>query len=138
MTDPNAAPPEGEHPPAAVHVVPVPVLVGVFLALMVLTYLTVEATRFDLGGWNLVIAMGIATLKAALVAMFFMHLLYDKPFNALIFVAALVFVAFFIALTLLDTLEYQPDTDPWTLGTSSAAMGGRQAEVPREPFRPGC
>lgn len=92
-----------------VHVVPLWVLCAVFAALLVFTALTVAATWFDLGGWNLILAMAIATVKAALVVLYFMHLRYDNPFNALVFIAALVFVALFISLTLLDTMQYQPD-----------------------------
>ena len=93
--------------------VSVRVLLTVFALLMVLTVLTVSATRIDLGDWNLVIAMVIATAKAALVALYFMHLRYDHPFNALVFVAALLFLTLFISLALLDTLEYQPDIESW-------------------------
>ena len=117
MTDPTALEPKDDRPVAppglAAHVVPVPVLLGVFAALMVFTYLTVAAAGVDLGDWNLPIAIGIATLKASLVALYFMHLRYDNPFYALIFLVGLWFVALFISLTLLDTLEYQPDTNPW-------------------------
>ena len=91
------------------HVMPVPVLLAVFLALIALTALTVAATWVDLGSFNLAIAMGIATVKAALVALFFMHLLYDRPFNALAFCAGLLFVTLFLALTLLDTVQYQSE-----------------------------
>ena len=56
------------------------------------TVATVAATWVDLGGWNLWIALGIATVKASLVALYFMHLRYDNPFYALIFVTALVFL----------------------------------------------
>ncbi len=90
---------------------PVPALLGVFAVLMVLTALTVAATWVDLGGWNLWIAMGIATVKASLVALYFMHLRYDHPFNGLVFLVALAFLAVFISLALLDTLEYQPEVE---------------------------
>jgi cytochrome c oxidase subunit 4 len=93
------------------HVVPLPVLLAVFAALIVLTVLTVGATRFDLGGWNLGIALGIATVKAALVALYFMHLRYDHPFHAVVFLVALLFLALFLSLTLLDTMQYQPDIE---------------------------
>ena len=92
-----------------VHVVPVVVLLAVFAVLMILTVTTVAATWIDLGALNLWIAMGIATVKAALVALFFMHLLYDHPFNSLVFVVALVFLCLFVGITLLDTIEYQPE-----------------------------
>ena len=103
------APSLADQPHPWVHVVPAAVLVTVFAALLVLTFATVAATWKDLGQWNLWIAMGIATLKAGLVALYFMHLRYDHPFHALIFLVALVFLTIFVSITLLDTLEYQGD-----------------------------
>ena len=47
--------------------------------------------------------MGIATIKASLVAMFFMHLKDDNRFNVLIFVGALVFMGVFFVYTMNDT-----------------------------------
>jgi cytochrome c oxidase subunit 4 len=95
------------------HVVPVPVLLGVFAALVALTAATVAATWIDLGSGNLWIAMGIATAKAALVALYFMHLRYDRPLHALIFLIGLVMLTLFLALTLIDTLQYQPTIETW-------------------------
>jgi cytochrome c oxidase subunit IV len=95
------------------HAVPLPVLAAVFAALLLLTLLTVAVTWYDLGSWNLIIALGIATCKAALVVLFFMHLRYDNPFYAIVFVTALLFVALFLGLTLLDTFQYQPDIQAW-------------------------
>lgn len=116
MTDPadTESTPEPDGPPQ-VHVVPAPVLVGVFAALILLTAVTVLAAepRFDFGGWNLVIAMVIATVKASLVALYFMHLRYDHPLYGLIFVAALVFLALFVSLTMVDTLQYRHDIINW-------------------------
>jgi cytochrome c oxidase subunit 4 len=106
---------ESTHPAATpgheeiAHVMPPYVLVGVFIALIVLTVVTVAATWIDLGELNLWLAMGIASVKAVLVALYFMHLRYDNPVNALLFVGALVFVALFLTLTLMDTMEYQPE-----------------------------
>jgi cytochrome c oxidase subunit IV len=82
-------------------------------ALLLMTLLTVAAARCDLGSWNLIIALGIATIKAALVVLFFMHLRYDNPFYAIVFITALLFVALFLGLTLLDTTQYQPDIQAW-------------------------
>ncbi len=112
MTDPASPISSDEHQGLA-HVVPVRVLLTVFALLMVLTVLTVSATRVDLGDWNLVIAMGIATAKGALVALYFMHLRYGHPFNALVFVTGLLFLTLFVSLALLDTLEYQPAIESW-------------------------
>lgn len=91
------------------HVMPPSVLIGTFLALVALTVLTVAMSYLPLGSIELMVAMGIATVKAFLVAFYFMHLRYDKPLNSLLVVFSLVFVALFISLTLIDSLAYQPD-----------------------------
>ncbi len=118
------APSHDEHPIA--HVMPLPVLLGVFAALIALTFLTVAATWVDLGGFNLPIAMAIATVKATLVALYFMHLRYDAPFNGLALLAALLFVGLFIVVTLLDTIQYQPDVQQYRDRAGASAPGGDQ------------
>ena len=90
------------------HVVPLKVLFGIFVALLVLTYITVAVTMIDLGSLNLWIAMGIATVKGALVVLYFMHLRYDSPFNSIIFLTAIVFLFLFLGITIMDTIAYQP------------------------------
>ena len=45
---------------------------------------------------NVIIAMLIASLKASLVALFFMHLRWDKPMNAIIFCSTLFFLGLFL------------------------------------------
>ncbi len=84
------------------HVMPLSLLFGVFTALVLLTLLTVVAAQFSFGAWEVWVSLGIATIKAALVAIYFMHLRYDRPFNAVVFLSAIVFVALFLALTLMD------------------------------------
>ena len=91
------------------HVVPVWLLVGVFAVLILLTGLTLAATWLDMGALNLLVALVIATIKAALVALYFMHLRYDHPFNAFVFVVALVFLGLFVGITLMDVRLYQPE-----------------------------
>ncbi len=91
------------------HIVDWKVLIGVLTALLVLTYLTVKVTEFDLGPLNIVIALGIATVKATLVCLFFMHLYYDQPFNSLVLVSSVLFVLVFILFSLIDLSAYQPD-----------------------------
>ena len=70
-------------------------------ALLVLTVITVYASYLDFGSMNTVVALLIATIKASLVALFFMHLRHDK-FNGVIFVGGLLFLAIFIIWTLFD------------------------------------
>ncbi len=84
------------------HPLPLPLLFGVFLALTLLTVITVGQASFDLGSYDVIVVMVIATIKALLVGAFFMHLAYDKPFNILWFVGSFVFVALFIMFTLFD------------------------------------
>lgn len=91
------------------HVMPVRMLVGVFLALVLLTVLTVVATYFPTGSLEIWISLGIATVKASLVAAYFMHLRYDNPLNAVLFAFGLLFVALFVGFLLLDTQQYQSD-----------------------------
>lgn len=94
------------------HVLPLKVLAVVWVALLILTVVTVGVTRFDLGSMNLWVAMAIATVKGGLVALYFMHLRYDRPFNAVIFITALLFVGLFVGLSMTDTEAYQPDLIP--------------------------
>jgi len=102
----------GEAEEHLAHIVPAQVLLGVWVALMVLTYLTVGAVKFDLGGLNLWIALGIATAKATLVALYFMHLRYERGLYVVVFLGALFFVLLFVGLALLDTSAYQPEIIP--------------------------
>ncbi len=89
------------------HAAPLWILGGVCAALMILTYITVTATYIDLGSeGNLILAMGIATVKAALVVLFFMHLYWDKPQNSFVFISSLIFVTLFIVFAMMDTLQY--------------------------------
>lgn len=92
------------------HVVPLKLLFGIGGALLFFTAVTVWVTYIDLGrSGNLIIAMAIATVKAGLVCAYFMHLRWDRPFNALVFVSSLLFVSLFISMLLLDKSEYEPD-----------------------------
>ncbi len=100
------------HGPRVGHIVGWPTLVATWAALMALTYVTVRATDFDLGGLNLSLAMAIATVKAALVVLYFMHLRHDRPINALVFIISLSALALFLVLAMLDTAHYQDTLIP--------------------------
>ncbi len=82
-----------------VHISSTRFYVGVFAALICLTIATVKVSYYDFGSANIVIAMLIATMKASLVAAFFMHLRYDQLFNTLAFLGAFLFLGIFILLT---------------------------------------
>ena len=91
------------------HVVPASVLINVFTALIVLTVITVIASYMPFGALETWVALGIATVKAGLVAAYFMHLRYDNPLNAVLFVFGLLFVALFVGLILMDVEQYNSD-----------------------------
>ena len=110
MTDSNAAA-HHTHSDDGHHNVPLRTLILTLVALLILTWATVAVYWIDLGPANLWIALGIATIKAILVAMFFMHLYYGRPFNAIAFLIAVGFVLLFISATMFDTARYQPYVD---------------------------
>lgn len=72
-------------------------------ALLVLTVITVGASYIDFGVGNVAIALIIASIKATLVALFFMHLRWDKPVNGIIAMAGFLFLGIFLMFDLLDS-----------------------------------
>lgn len=107
-------------------VVPWQILLGVLLTLLFFTALTVFQAQFEkhaahdwgwvIPGWvNIVLAMGIATIKGTLVALFFMQLRYDKGINVLLFLFTLFAVWLFIMFTSLDLNNRGLVTD-WRAG----------------------
>ncbi len=106
--------------------------------LLFLTVVTVGASyiQFGSGSANIVIALTIATIKATFVALFFMHLLHDKPVNAVIAVAGFLFLGIFLLFVMLD-LGARRDANPQNLravpgAEASATAGGPPAEAPKE------
>lgn len=81
-------------------------------ALFILTALTVAVYYIHIPEpWNMVVAMGIAIFKAALVALFFMNLWWDERFNSMILIFSVLFFGLLVGLTLIDTL-YRPEIVP--------------------------
>ncbi|EYF06504.1 cytochrome C oxidase subunit IV family protein [Chondromyces apiculatus] len=85
------------------HVLPLKIYISTWIALMVFTVITVAVSYVDFGDFNLWIAMLIATCKASLVALLFMHLRWDERFNSIILVSSLIFLGIFIGFTMSDT-----------------------------------
>ena len=106
------------------HVATIKTLVATGGTLLVLTLVTVLATKIDFGAnINLAIAMVIAVTKATLVVLFFMHLRYDRLFHSVIFVSALLAASLFVGFTLMDTGQYQ-HTNIWHPSAPPAAPVG--------------
>lgn len=93
------------------HAMPLSTLIAVFVSLIALTILTVYMSNIRLGSAEIFVSMGIATVKAILVAVYFMHMRHDKPLNILLVVFSLFFMTLFIAFTLVDSSEYQGEID---------------------------
>jgi len=84
------------------HIVSKKTYIGTFTCLLFLTFITVVASRVDLGGLNTPISLGIAILKATIVALFFMGLFWDKGINAIFVIGAVLCVLIFVAFTFSD------------------------------------
>ncbi|MGA3121496.1 MAG: cytochrome C oxidase subunit IV family protein [Polyangiaceae bacterium] len=104
---------------------------AIFGLLVVLTIITVKVSYYDFGSLNIVVALLIATIKASLVAAFFMHLRHDNLFNTIAFLSAFLFLSLFILLTYDDLgRRGQIDNDyggTIQLDTGLAAPGGLPA-----------
>lgn len=83
-------------------IIPLKYYVGTFIALLILTVITVLASRVDLGILNTPMALGIAILKMSLVSAFFMGLRWEKEISLVMFIGAFVAVAIFFLLTFSD------------------------------------
>ncbi|BCR06058.1 cytochrome-c oxidase [Desulfuromonas versatilis] len=86
------------------HIVGYSTFVAVWLALLVLTAITVAVSRIHLGPLNIWVALGIASVKSGLVIAFFMHMKYEGRLLRLSLFAALVTLAIFIGFTFFDVL----------------------------------
>ena len=84
------------------HVVPVRVYLLVFAALVIFTGITVEAARHDFGALNTPVALGIATTKALLVILFFMHVKYADKLTWVVVASGFVMLGFLLLITLAD------------------------------------
>lgn len=112
------------------HVVHPKILFATALGLVVLTVLTVSSARIDfaqldLPELNVFIALAIAVLKASLVCLFFMHLRWDRPFNAFVLVTALSLVGLFISFAMTDSFEYQHEI----IHGESTVIQGKLSEI---------
>ncbi|MEO1583032.1 MAG: cytochrome C oxidase subunit IV family protein [Planctomycetota bacterium] len=141
----NPADPHGFHAADDHHghvIVPWQTLLGVLLTLLVFTVITVFQAQFekhaayvwgwDIPGWvNIVLAMAIATVKGALVVLFFMQLWWDRGVNALLFLFTIFAVWLFLMFTMID-LSGRTSNVEWRGGEIVA--GGSGVGIDREGF----
>ena len=84
------------------HISPLSLYIGIFVALMVLTAVTVFAAFVNLGRFNAPVALGIAILKATLVILYFMHVKYSSRLTKLTVATGLFFLVILLAETMMD------------------------------------
>ncbi len=116
----------------------------VWAALMVLTAVTVAVWKTDFSyGARVVIALAVALAKAALVAVFFMHLWEEQGVARLVLVVSGLFVVLLIGLTLADNATRFPYANPpysesWKDAPYQRAAPPLQAEPPSIRTSPGA
>jgi cytochrome c oxidase subunit IV len=95
------------------HVVSWQLNLAILVILLFLTLVTVAVTLVDLGASaNLAIALLVAVAKAALVLLYFMHLRWDAPFNAVALIGSMLFVMLFIVVAIMDTDQNMRNLTP--------------------------
>lgn len=91
------------------HIASPKLYITIFAILMVCTLLTVGAAKVDLnqyfGGFNIIVALSIAVLKASLVVLFFMHARYSPGRTHLVIIAALFWLAVMLVMTMSDYIS---------------------------------
>ena len=95
-----------EHAPH-IHITPLWQYFLVFGALTLGTILTYAASLVNLGWANTPIALVIATIKAVLVILFFMHLIHSTRLTYIVVIGAFLWLAVLFVLIFADVLTRQ-------------------------------
>ena len=93
---------EHQHPE---HIVHPGTYLAIIISLLILTGLTVYAAYVNLDKYNIVVALAIATLKATLVVLFFMHAKYSPRRTQLVIISGLFWLALLLFMTLSDYIS---------------------------------
>ena len=131
------------------HVMPIPVYLGVFGALLVLTVITVAVSYMNLGRASILVAMVVALIKAGFVVGYFMHLKYDTRLHQLVFFSSLFFMLIFFGITFIDlssrkaivadqgTFEYRNDQVLVEISEEAKAISDRKAKATKAADKAG-
>ncbi len=95
------------------HVVPFKIYAVIFATLLLLTLVTVDVATYNFGMMNIYIALAVATTKATLVILYFMHVRYAPALVAVFAAAGFVWLVLLIGFTLSDFI-----TRGWIAGFS--------------------
>ncbi len=88
----------------AEHVVPKKIYVAVWATLMAMTLVTTLVAFVDLGRFNTVVALAIATFKASLVVLFFMGAKYTPRLTRVVIISGIFFLGLLLAFSMADYL----------------------------------
>ena len=85
------------------HIMSSKVYYTIWIALLCLTVITAAVSFIDLGPLNTIVALVIATFKAVLVVLFFMHVKYtSEKLTKTVIVAAIFWLLLLLALSMAD------------------------------------
>lgn len=101
--------------------------------LLVLTFVTVWVAQIDFGVFNIVVAMGIASVKAGLVGLFFMHLKYENPLIWLYVAFPIMLLAVLIGGLFVDNpFREVPGKPSYRVEQAASPADGHKSEVATE------
>jgi cytochrome c oxidase subunit 4 len=84
------------------HGIPARTYLFVWIALLILTGLTIEAAQLRMGAWSMFANIAVASTKASLVLWFFMHLKYEKLLFKLLLLVPVITIGIIIGMTFFD------------------------------------
>jgi cytochrome c oxidase subunit IV len=85
--------------------IPVRTYIFVLVALVLMTFLTVGVSFISLSpSWHMAIGLSIGTVKAALVLLFFMHVIHSPKLVWVVIAVALLWLLILVSLTYTDYL----------------------------------
>jgi cytochrome c oxidase subunit 4 len=101
------------------HKIPLRIYYLVFATLALLTLITVEVAFYDFGILSFWVALLIASVKATLVILWFMHVRYSTGVTGLFVGAGFIFLAIMLAFFMMDIgtrdWQYQPDSSGFSM-----------------------
>jgi len=86
----------------AEHVVPKKIYIAIWATLMAMTLITTLVAFVDLGRFNAVVALAIATFKATLVVLFFMGAKYHARLTRVVIICGIFFLGLLLVFSMID------------------------------------
>lgn len=105
--------------------------VKTFASLLVLLALTVGANFLHLGPFSVVVAVGIAIVKAALILLFFMEVRYSPPIVWMFATAGLIWLVILLVMSMSDYTTRDWSAADWRNGTNGVNHVEFTGESPR-------